>query len=247
MESTDDMPRRKSRKSKKGGKLRRRWLGRRHKKSAGRGKASSLVLKNPTAFPDRVYVKLKYADVYLLTFTSGVPVAQVMRGNSLLDPDRTGTGHQPYAFDQWKTLYNQYRVHASSISIRALVDSTSSVNAYSQWLSVYPAHNYTSPVTSTGYGAEIPYNKTRVFNIYQTSSNTAIKHYMSTAKIYGVDKQAVRDNDNFSAVYNANPVNEWDWIISASTIDLATTSTQYLFITVNYYTEFFDRFTLGQS
>ena len=36
--------------------------------------------------------------------------------NSLFDPDQTGTGHQPYYFDQFAALYNRYTVLGSKLT-----------------------------------------------------------------------------------------------------------------------------------
>ena len=37
--------------------------------------------------------------------------------NSLFDPNRTGTGHQPYGFDQLSTFYNRYYVTGSKMTV----------------------------------------------------------------------------------------------------------------------------------
>ena len=36
--------------------------------------------------------------------------------NSLFDPDFTGTGHQPYYFDQFATIYQRYTVIGSKLT-----------------------------------------------------------------------------------------------------------------------------------
>jgi hypothetical protein len=56
------------------------------------------------------YMTLKYTDVVTTSLATTVGVSQVYNLNSLFDPDRTGTGHQPYGFDQMSALYNRYRV-----------------------------------------------------------------------------------------------------------------------------------------
>lgn len=35
--------------------------------------------------------------------------------NSLYDPDRTGTGHQPYGFDALSVAYNRYKVNSATV------------------------------------------------------------------------------------------------------------------------------------
>jgi len=56
------------------------------------------------------YVTLKYTEVFSQSIAAGVGTQQTMNLNSLFDPNRTGTGHQPYGYDQLAALYNRYRV-----------------------------------------------------------------------------------------------------------------------------------------
>lgn len=242
------MPGRKSRKSKKGGRIRRRMGHRRSRRVARRGKASSIRLKGPTAFPDRVYIKLKYADMYTATITSGIQATQVMRGNSLFDPDRTGGGHQPYGYDQWAAMYGSYRVHASKITVRAMASGTfTTPGGYETWIDLYPAHNYTTPPSISNAG-ELPYAQFRMFPIYNAANKENwITSYMSTAKIWGVDKAAARSEDDFSALTGQNPANEWDWILTAGVVDQTTSSQMKVYIQVVYYAEFYDRLQPNQS
>ncbi len=41
----------------------------------------------------------------------------VWRLNSLYDPNFTGTGHQPYGYDQCAVVYNRYKVHAATVEL----------------------------------------------------------------------------------------------------------------------------------
>jgi hypothetical protein len=63
------------------------------------------------------YVTLKYTDIYSQSLTTVTGTNQIMRLNSIFDPDLTGTGHQPYGYDQLSALYNRYRVLSSSWKI----------------------------------------------------------------------------------------------------------------------------------
>lgn len=59
--------------------------------------------------PQRYICKMKYAEDVT---TDGVTGMYRFNLNSVFDPNRTGVGHQPYAFDTLATLYNRYRVIA---------------------------------------------------------------------------------------------------------------------------------------
>ena len=67
-------------------------------------------------FPDEFITTIRYVDVYTLTSASNGIAKQYMRMNSLFDPDQTGTGHQPYYFDQFAALYNRYTVLGSKLT-----------------------------------------------------------------------------------------------------------------------------------
>lgn len=57
----------------------------------------------------------------------GVPVTYVYNLSSLYDPDQTGAGHQPLAFDQLMPLYDHYHVIATKTRVTAT--NTDPVNA----------------------------------------------------------------------------------------------------------------------
>lgn len=65
--------------------------------------------------------KLKYSDAFNLasdaTLTSYTGSQYVFRLNSLYDPDLTGTGHQPYGFDQYAALFNRYKVDKVTVDV----------------------------------------------------------------------------------------------------------------------------------
>lgn len=69
-------------------------------------------------FPPRLRMKLPYV-INSTQVTANAPYFEwVMRGNSLYDPDYTGTGHQALGFDQLFTFYYHYYVAASKFKIR---------------------------------------------------------------------------------------------------------------------------------
>lgn len=56
------------------------------------------------------YVTLKYCQTNIRADLTTIASNQIFNCNSAFDPDRTGTGHQPYGFDSLAALYNRYRV-----------------------------------------------------------------------------------------------------------------------------------------
>lgn len=68
-----------------------------------------------TGFPKTTAVKLRYVDNIELNPTAGVIASHSFRANGIYDPDLTGVGHQPLAFDQWSAFYNHYTVVGAKI------------------------------------------------------------------------------------------------------------------------------------
>lgn len=56
--------------------------------------------------------------------------------NSLFDPNATGTGHQPYGFDQISALYDHYTVVSSRIKVTPCIapDVANGVVAFFMWI-----------------------------------------------------------------------------------------------------------------
>ena len=69
--------------------------------------------------PQHKNVVLRYAETF--TFSTGTLGAmssvQYMKLNSLFDPNGTAGGHQPYLFDTWAALYNNYRVNCVKVDL----------------------------------------------------------------------------------------------------------------------------------
>lgn len=74
--------------------------------------ASSMF--NPTlAFPLSRMCTMQYCETFQLTAANATGLfgsEQVFNLNGLFDPDLTGSGHQPYQYDQMTAIYNAYRV-----------------------------------------------------------------------------------------------------------------------------------------
>jgi len=63
------------------------------------------------------FMTLRYVENFTTSIATTVGSQQTMNLNSLFDPNRTGTGHQPYGYDTIATLYNRYRVISTRYKI----------------------------------------------------------------------------------------------------------------------------------
>ncbi len=79
-----------------------------------RNQRAPRLLAPQGTLPENAIVNLTYCDQVQLTTatTTGLwaPAAYIFRLTGLFDPNTTGTGHQPFFYDQWCTFYDQYRV-----------------------------------------------------------------------------------------------------------------------------------------
>lgn len=70
-------------------------------------------------------VRLRYVQEVQLDAGTGTYSQNLFRCNSLFDPDYTGVGHQPKGFDEWAGVYNHYTVMKSTITAKAVTQTTS--------------------------------------------------------------------------------------------------------------------------
>jgi len=60
--------------------------------------------------PPWIEAPMRYSDIFSITVAGGLSAEYIYRANSLFDPDRTSTGHQPLGFDTMAQAYSHYRV-----------------------------------------------------------------------------------------------------------------------------------------
>jgi hypothetical protein len=181
-------------------------------------------------FPDREIVTLRYAQRNLLTCTAGAMATQTFRGNSVFDPDFTGTGAQPANFDDFALRYNRYRVVGSRISTVAI-----NASGVSGVIAVYPWN--ASAATTMDDTMSQPY-----VIVNQVSSNAALSvNTISTSKILGRTQAQILGSDSCAANVGANPTDVWFWSIRVEPMDVNTTSTYEVRTIIDYQVHFFDR------
>jgi len=62
-------------------------------------------------------VKHHYTESILLNPSAGTPADHVFSANGMYDPNITGTGHQPYGYDQLAAIYNESCVITSKCTV----------------------------------------------------------------------------------------------------------------------------------
>lgn len=129
---------------------------------------------------------------------ASIPVYEYLFNlNSLFDPDRTGTGHQPLGFDQIKTLYNRYRVYKVHYQIHWLTTTTDPV-----MIIAVPTNE--SPGIGSLETALETYSEqhSKAGNVY---TPCYVRGTVDLAKLNGKTLQQYTDDDTTQAVIGSSP------------------------------------------
>lgn len=188
--------------------------------------------------PQRFITKMKYAES-IVTDGAGHYSFNL---NSIFDPNRTGSGHQPYGFDTLATLYNRYRVISCGWRIQ-------------------PSYTNVTLAQSTQIGA-IPANELLVFgSISELKENPRAKYVNQSSgggvvtlngktyipSLVGRSKAQYMADDRYQALMTASP-NELALLnISTSGTGNDTPSPVSLNVLLEFTVEFFDIKHLAQS
>lgn len=203
------------------------------------GRYRTTIARNPgpLGVADQTLVPLKYSQQIAITSTAGALATHIFSGNSCFDPDVSGTGHQPYFFDQWAQFYADYTTLGSRIKISPVDAAPTPVGKV---ITIVPSDGKVAFVTGDQDRiVEQPYAKTK---LYQASSNmVTMTSYMSTGKIYGLRKDRVNTDSIFIASTGASPTGEWYWHIGMSPCQTADSCSVQMLVEITYYVKFSSR------
>ena len=237
----------------------------RYRKRKYTGAKRMVMYKSPSGIPDRIFVKLKYADhvTFPTAGTNGCAVLNY-KGNACDDPGGTNDDHKALAFGEWGNLYNKYRVHGSKIVMTVSAtrntayapSNTDTVHDYSvanfmYYVSVKPSNNSggSNPLSINNQCIDPYVRYALVGFVNGGGSQKTLKNYMSTKKILGV--KSMDEDDELSAATSSDPSSLWYWVITATESDGSTqsgaTTHLQLLIKIDYYVELYSRKNLDMD
>lgn len=191
---------------------------------------------------------LRYSETFTLTTGTGglFGTDQVMRLNSLYDPDFTGGGHQPYLYDQITPLYASYRVYAAKVTlIGATIGGTADL-CY--------AVKYSTDSGGSGLAAKSIDTITETTNSVQQylspSGNKRVSKqtmYFPMAALFGVSKKAYQIDDKYQSATNTNPGETAYLYISVGSPNGTSGETMTLQVVIDFYAKFFNRIDQAPS
>lgn len=203
-------------------------------RSGGRRNYGRVIMRNPIT-ADTFFVKLKFSELRNAVGGTGLSTSYVYRGNDIRDPNFTGTGGSVSGSAQWFGLYTDVVVLGSKIKMGV-------VNGAAQMAQccVYPNRVSTPVGTNVGDLREIPYGRTRTLQLYSTGAQNRpqyLSNYFSTAKMYCVSRDEVKNNATYWHQESSDPAYQWFWIMEIDWPTSVTTS-YVLDTTITYYCMF---------
>lgn len=163
----------------------------------------------PDPIPPETRVTLVYQDIVYPTAALNTWARQY-RLSSLFDPDASGVGNQPLAFDEWMRLYLNYRVEACEYRLE--VNSRSANGTISIAAAPYAGGTV---ITDPEVIATLPMAKTA--STMNGAEPAVVGAKLHVSKIYGVPKAAIATNDQYWGTASTNPTLESILNIAATT------------------------------
>lgn len=193
------------------------------------------ILSPLQPFPSRQIVHMKYSEAVVTNSTLQYNYAFNL--NSIFDPNRTGTGHQPMGRDQLAVLYNRYRVIGCKYIVQAYAGG--SAIRYG----VCPA-NEVKVFTTIAELAESPRAQWRLS--VPGGTPTKISGYVSIPSLIGRSRAEYLADDRYQATFDSNP--QELAILNISGLDIGEVGVNLNWtIELVYIVEVFDPHPLSQS
>lgn len=190
--------------------------------------------------PDRVKLNLKWWKSLSFNLSATPTAAARFSPSSAFDPDPLGA-NQPVGFPQWAAMYNSYRVKQSSAE--AEIINTGDVPCVT---TLFPSN--TDPGASP-VAAYVTASRMQSYAVSGTGGLIGapvqkLTNSISTEKIFG--NKMVNTDDNFAALVNTVPVNNWYWVITLYCLAVSPKAIIVNFL-MNIEVEFYDRASLVQQ
>lgn len=196
------------------------------------------VIHSKDPMPQTLQTVFPYQTNLVLTTTLGSVGIYAFRGNSMFDPDQTGTGLQPQGYDQLSTFYSRFTVLASKIMVTIANSSTVPVQ-----ICIAP----TTDTLTTSFNILTTTPKSKYVCLGPSGSGKdvmTLSLYQSTKNQKG--KDPVGDPD-LSHVPGSNCADQWYWSIISQAMDIATTTYISYSVYVKYYALCSDRKKIPNS
>lgn len=145
----------------------------------------------------------KYNEVISFTVTTLAGGQYVFKLNGMFDPNTTGTGHQPYGFDQMMNIYQRYCVLRARYKIN-FSPSNDRIN-----VGCIAASTVTTTVADAAtynLAAESPHSRTKALS-YGGGPPANFNAVVSTNVLLGTTRTQMMADDLFQGTQTTDPTN----------------------------------------
>ena len=205
------------------------------RRKVARKKTTVNVNRALQPIPQRFIVKQKYSQTFPIN-NSGFS-SYGFNLNSVYDPDRSSTGHQPYGYDQLSALYNRYRVINCSWRINVASDSVVRAVAMA-------TNDFTS---FAGVSDMVERPRARYIVQQPGAPSQVLTGTVSIPSLVGRSKAQYMADDRYQAETNANPQELALLWVAAQNMSDASINGITCTIILEYTVEYFDLKTLTGS
>lgn len=205
-----------------------KYGGRRGRRGTIKGMVGNKEFVNMgLGFPKKLIMTHRYVDAPVGTSTTGVPFNYRYSCNGMFDPNITGSGHQPYYFDQLTTLYDHYCVVASKCVVKmtpvAALTIPATIGGY--------INDDTSTIVNTTTLCELSLGKHRTINNQSNVGNCTFSLNWSAKKYFGKNVLA---NDELQGTVATNPTEQSYYNLFAFALDGGSTLQFFLEVQITY-------------
>lgn len=192
--------------------------------------------------PDKTLTKLMFSQTSIIdcsAHTNPMIGVNVIRANSIFNPDATGTGHQPLGRDQLAVLYGRYRVHGMRYKI-TLTGSSSKLT-----MCVLSVGRTSTP--ETNFNTAIERRGNRVMKVPSGLSHPiTYTGFIRPGTPYGLTPSQMKDDEDFAAKIDADPVKVAFACFYGVTYDTVLVKMDYA-LECTYYVELMDKYRIAGS
>lgn len=197
--------------------------------------------------PVRKKLRLKYVQrITINPGASGGAVLNNFRANSLFDPDRTGTGHQPIGFDEWAVFYNRYTVVSSKIKIIAFGSAaTGPLGNIIVGINLDDDNTSSAILTQLLEQSSVRYKP--MGPALGGHGVTTVRHSFNAKKFFGT-KGSLTATSDYAALMDASPLEDATYNVFVASVDASDNGDPVDFLVEIVYTCYLSEpTTLAQS
>lgn len=167
-----------------------------------------------------------FENVALVTTVAGIPSFYRFRANGLVDPNQTGTGHQPTLFSVMKNYYNHFKVIGAKISVTFIPTSSGTVP---QYVGIMADDDTSSSIDINTLNEQPDTRRKQI--AFNNARPITITHNYSAKKVYG---GSIMGNTRLEGDASNDPTEQFYFTIYNCSVDGVNNVGVSALVTIDY-------------